>query len=482
MKSEIVIRADGSPEIGLGHLIRCSALALMLKDDFNISFYYREIPEEILEEIKSYGFQCIKINNEEEFLNELSDNNIVVLDGYDFSTDYQKKIKAAGSKLVCIDDLHDKEFVADLIINQAPGIKSHYYKAQPTTQFALGLDYVLLRPGFLEQARKHRTIEVIKNVFICFGGSDPQNLTKEVLQTVIGFTQFNKIIVVIGAAYLDEESLISLINCDPRIDLRQNLNEKQMIEAMSDAELAIVPASGVLFEALAAGCNVISGTAAENQKYVYEHLKNSKLFVDAGKFSRVKLNESITSVMLSHPVSYKCIDGLTGCRVLKLFRQLQNETIITLRNVKPEDLDVTYKWAINSEIRRFSIQQHIITRREHINWFVKKIKNKSCLYYIAEINSIPIGSIRFDLTRQKAIISYLLDPEYHGRGYGQIILKKGIERCIHAINSFFLPVSIITGDVMRGNIPSLKAFERAGFIRKEIGGNFRFEKRLYNNK
>ena len=42
---------------------------------------------------------------------------IVVLDGYHFDTNYQTKIKQKGCKLVCIDDLHDKHFVADIIIH-----------------------------------------------------------------------------------------------------------------------------------------------------------------------------------------------------------------------------------------------------------------------------------------------------------------------------------------------------------------------------
>jgi len=36
MLHKIYIRADGGKEIGLGHLVRCFALALMLKDDFEI--------------------------------------------------------------------------------------------------------------------------------------------------------------------------------------------------------------------------------------------------------------------------------------------------------------------------------------------------------------------------------------------------------------------------------------------------------------
>ena len=39
------------------------------------------------------------------FLNKLTGDEIVVLDGYQFDSNYQKEIKNKESKLVCIDDV-----------------------------------------------------------------------------------------------------------------------------------------------------------------------------------------------------------------------------------------------------------------------------------------------------------------------------------------------------------------------------------------
>ena len=142
MSFKVFIRADGSSQIGLGHLVRCSALAHMLKDHFEITFYSKEIPDAMLAELNSNGFICHKIKNENEFFNQLNDKNIAVLDGYNFGTDYQKQVKDTGSKLICIDDLHDQKFLADLIINHAPGITPQDYKAKTYTQFALSLIHI----------------------------------------------------------------------------------------------------------------------------------------------------------------------------------------------------------------------------------------------------------------------------------------------------------------------------------------------------
>lgn len=320
IKPYIYIRADGSTQIGLGHIVRCSALAYMLKEDFEISFFCKEIPTSMQTELLENGFLVANIIDEEYFIEQLSNKAIVVLDGYGFDTDYQKKIKAKGCKLVCIDDMHDKEFVADLIINHAPGIVPQDYKAQSYTKFALGIEYTLLRPAFLEQAKKQRKIDKIETLLICYGGSDFKNLTQSTLKIALDFKEFLKIIVVTGSAYQISNGFLQLINSDKRIDYRNNLNEKQMLEAMLEADFAIVPASGILFEVLAAGCSVISGYYVENQKNIYDGFVGLNAIQIAEKFDVSSIVEAFKKNKLFN--NSFVIDGRSNERILVEFNNL----------------------------------------------------------------------------------------------------------------------------------------------------------------
>jgi UDP-2,4-diacetamido-2,4,6-trideoxy-beta-L-altropyranose hydrolase len=272
MKPEIYVRTDGNAEIGLGHIVRCLALAYMLKNEFDTTFFCREIPAQVIEELTENRVEFKQIFWENEFLEKVNNKIIVVLDGYHFNVGYQKRIKEKGAKLVCIDDLHNNEFVADIIINHAPGITPQDYKAQYYTQFALGLDYALLRPVFLEQAKKQREIKSIETVMICFGGADPENQTQRTLKIVLELPQFKKIIVVTGAAYCEDDNFEQLLNSDKRIECRKALNETQMLITMLEAELAIIPASSVLLESLAAGCAIIIDYFVDNQKSFHDFL------------------------------------------------------------------------------------------------------------------------------------------------------------------------------------------------------------------
>jgi len=478
MKPELNIRADGNEHIGLGHLIRCSALGHMMKDDFNITFFSKSIPDSLKQEFEQYNFKVRRITKEKDFLDYISDDKVVVLDGYDFNTEYQKRIKTKGCKLVCIDDLHNQEFVADLIINHTPGITPKDYNAQPYTTFALGLEYVLLRPSFLNHAKEESRIENIETLLISFGGADPQGLTKKTLQVVIQFNIFKKIIVVTGASFIEDPEFLILLNQDNRIEHSQELNEQEMSNAMCEADLAILPASGVLFEALSTGCLVISGQYTINQKLVYENFKKNGLFYDAGNFEESQLKHAIEEA-ISQPSSVKkMIDGKSQERLEKIIKTIQKEDSIHLRAAQGDDLELTYRWATNPVIRCYSFQQHQITLQEHSSWFLVKVDNPDCIYFIGENSGIPFGSIRFDIVDNEAIISFLVDPEYHGQGLGGVLLKRGLEKLVNEKEYLQQSFNVISGYVLKPNISSIKAFERLGFEKTEYSDKLKFTKHI----
>lgn len=322
MQNKVFIRADGSSKIGLGHLVRCLALAQMLKENFSIHFFSLKIPESIVKEIVEQGFSINKIKSEEEFFYQLSGSEIVVLDHYGLDSNYQKRIKGIGCKLACIDDLHEKEFFADLIINHAPGIKEGDYIAQSYTQFALGLDNVLLRPAFLEQARKPRVIEKINTVFICFGGADFKNLTQKVLKIVCEFNNFESIIVVTGIAYSFDKQLNEFILSQSNIKRYHNVGEFQMLKLMSQSDLLIVPASGILLEAFSTGAMIISGMYVDNQKLAFEEFKRLNLIISAEDFSVKALKDALINVISFPSKHEKSIDGKQKERMLEKFNSL----------------------------------------------------------------------------------------------------------------------------------------------------------------
>lgn len=262
MKEKIFFRADGGAKTGLGHLVRSMALAEMLKEEYKIDFFCKEAPESIENKIKASGFGFIRITDEEEFF-ERAKVIIVILDGYGFKSEYQKRLKDQECTVVCIDDMHEGEFFADLIINHAPGIKTEDYKAQSYTKFALGLEFALLRPAFLEAAKQERVDKSAEDLFICFGGADPENLTLKALEAALEVNIFKKINVVTGASYIHKNKLQDFKN--DRVNLYFDLNEQEMSKLMLKSDFAIVPSSSILLESIACGLKVITCYYVDNQ-------------------------------------------------------------------------------------------------------------------------------------------------------------------------------------------------------------------------
>lgn len=316
-------RTDGSSHIGLGHLVRCISLSSALKPIFNIHFVSRQIPVGLSEEIKSYGFNVSMIFDEAEFMARIKYNDYVVLDGYHFDVDYQKKIKSLGCYLVCIDDLHNKKFVADLIINHSPCVSQDAYETEPYTRFALGPDYSLIRPSFLNYTDR-KSEPNPSTILICFGGSDSKNLTLKAYNVVKDFPKFKKITIITGSAYQKKNVLIRLLTTDERVNYLEAVGEEQMAEEMRNVHVAIIPASGILFEAIASGTIPVSGMYTDNQRNVYSGFKKLNAFIDAGTFKEHEIEQAIEKI--PHFKKQNIIDGKSPERFRQLFSSIISET------------------------------------------------------------------------------------------------------------------------------------------------------------
>ena len=139
--------------------------------------------------------ESISIEQEPDWLVSLFNSNeyIIIADGYQFISTYQRQIKEKGFKLIYIDDLASEYMFADIIINHSPNISSENFSCAANTKFALGTKYALLRPTFLELLKKENTLKRTDTAFVCFGGADPSDLTLKVTKALLNITQVKKI-------------------------------------------------------------------------------------------------------------------------------------------------------------------------------------------------------------------------------------------------------------------------------------------------
>ena len=156
----LVLRADASIAMGTGHVMRCLALAQAWQDQGGeCIFAMAESTEGAEERIRREKFEVIILAEspgspqDAERVVELAlarHAAWVVLDGYQFEVEHQRRLKAAGVKLLVVDDTaHVGAYAADLVLDQnAHATEDFYARRESYTQLLLGPRYALLRREF----------------------------------------------------------------------------------------------------------------------------------------------------------------------------------------------------------------------------------------------------------------------------------------------------------------------------------------------
>jgi UDP-2,4-diacetamido-2,4,6-trideoxy-beta-L-altropyranose hydrolase len=291
---KIIFRADAGTNIGYGHFTRTLALAEMLKDDFDCYFATVNPTVFQIEEIKKVC-ELIELPDNDShfnsFISLLTGVEIVVLDNYFFNEVYQLQLKSKGCKLVCIDDLHDKHFYADLVINQALGISPSHYSGEGYTQYLLGFKYSLLRKEFMVENKDQAVIKKYA-CFIMIGGSDPYNLTVKILSMLENKKFSLPVVLVVGDGFKND----SIQNHQNNVICFKGITGTEIVNLMQQSEFGILPASTVSMEACAARMPFICGYYIDNQKEMYLGLSKNKLALCVGNFTTVSADVLLNTV------------------------------------------------------------------------------------------------------------------------------------------------------------------------------------------
>jgi len=339
-KRRIVFRADGNKEIGLGHIVRCIALASLLKHTFKLVF----ISNKLLEKQKALIAPICKLielesNDLHDELKELAaildSNDILVIDGYFFDESYQLTVKQLVHKLVMIDDLIAIHCYAHLIINHGGECLKQNYRKEPYTKVLVGFDYLLVRQAFLNSAKKVITTKkAIQTAFVCMGGADPLNITVKVVTACIKAGVFHTIIIVLGGAYSNREELLELINeykKDFDLRLEENVDAETMVGLISSSDICICPSSSISLEVCCVTSGLLTGTTIDNQDGVHNQLIKNRCCVSLSDFNSSTIEDIMVALKLIADVNVvneliknqkKAVDGLSSERLLKQFKLL----------------------------------------------------------------------------------------------------------------------------------------------------------------
>ena len=313
---KIILRADGNNLIGFGHIYRLLALADILKNHYYLVFACHATSSFIEQEIKKNCNELIILDGELPFKTPdeistsdeidfdlgdiLTGNEIVVLDGYYFGLKYQQAIKQQNCKLVCIDDLATNYFVADAIINHAPGIDKEIYKTEPQTKVYSGLDYAILREPFFSNLNTNANKK--NDAFISLGGSDYFEITLK-LVLALNSLKFLETLHIMCSSSFPKKMMTELEEMSSKrsnIKLYNNLSATQIVNLMDECKYAFVSASTVLLESYARGLICFAGYYTNNQMFIYNGFVKENKAIGLGNFNDFNKNNLESNLSLSN--------------------------------------------------------------------------------------------------------------------------------------------------------------------------------------
>ena len=330
----LVLRADGSSAIGMGHVMRCMALAQMLKQELLIGFAIHEPDSAVKQMMANAQIPLMEIPTRLD-TGYAADFDAIVLDGYWFDNEYVQALKAMGKKVIQIDDFAGREFFADLVLNHALNVD---YSASVFHggRLLAGSRYALLRQEFLDPPPATQRTG-LKTLLLNMGGADPANYTLRLLEAIQNTQHpWSAICVIIGSAYPHGEALSAFVSSHPdlNIEVKSSLSASGMAALMAEASLFICPASTVAYEAMAVKVPMACFMTADNQKNIYEGLLAAQAVLGLGDISRQNGQELKHSVEMafsnfSLALSYlrhqeQLIDGRSGERIRQEVLSLWN--------------------------------------------------------------------------------------------------------------------------------------------------------------
>jgi UDP-2,4-diacetamido-2,4,6-trideoxy-beta-L-altropyranose hydrolase len=492
---KILIRADSSVGLGMGHVMRCLTLADTLRErGAAVAFACRDLPGNLNDFISRQGYplHVLSLDEGADWQADLeqtcgvlaklgSPADWLVVDHYQLDAAWESGVRADVRKILAIDDLANRPHDCDLLLDQNcyPDQGVRYEKLLPSScKRLLGPSYALLRREFADQRRHLRRRDgTVGSILIFFGGSDPTNETSK---TLLGLNRWLPpeiaVDVVVGASNPHKAEVEALTVKMPNAAFHCQVS--CMAELMARADVAIGAGGSAGWERLALGLPALVISVAPNQEEIARHLGILGAQQYLGRSEDVSGEDTLRALaqlmadrdrmLRMSALGRSLVDGLGVKRVADAMADAVSQTGITLRPATLADERNLFEWRNGPETRRYSLDPREIGWDEHVRWFRNSLNRPDRHILIGELERQPVGVLRYDVAGEGAEISVYLVPGHAGRGLGTALVKAGTDWVAGNLRE----VASLRARILPENVASQKAFAKAGYV--ESGDVFEY--------
>ena len=248
-KKRVAIVVNAYDEIGTGHVYRCLSIASKLVFH-DVLFLLDERHQLGIDIIGNYNYPFKLHDGEDDLVKILKEYSpqIVVNDILDTSKEYISKLKDEGYFVVNFEDLGTGTEMADVVFDAL------YEHDVGDENVFTGHKYYILKDEFYFQPQKIIT-QNVENILITFGGTDPNNFTEKVIDSILATSYGGRINVILGLGYTGLERLIDKYESNKLIQIYRNVSD--ISEFMFKADIIFTSAGRTMYEVCSLGVPTI---------------------------------------------------------------------------------------------------------------------------------------------------------------------------------------------------------------------------------
>lgn len=320
----VLIRCDASPQLGLGHLVRCLALADELGATYGcrVSFAMREGSlGELMAYQRGYRVMSFAYGDAEadqqaclwEALTR-SGARVLVVDVRDnLSRATLEALRNRGTCVVILDDSSPRRLAAHLAFYPpVPQVRRLEWDGSHT-RVLVGWEWVILRPQFARGAPG--SLEGRAGVLVTMGGSDPAGLTLLAVEALDRLEANVEVTIVVGQGFVHQQALEQRL-ATARQRYRVCRDVTNMADFMAGAELAVAAFGMTAYELAAVG------TPAVLLSLTPDHVESAVAFVESGMAESLGLYQQVTPEQLAAAVADLLRDGQRRAQMSQRATQL----------------------------------------------------------------------------------------------------------------------------------------------------------------
>jgi UDP-2,4-diacetamido-2,4,6-trideoxy-beta-L-altropyranose hydrolase len=473
-----LIRADASARIGIGHVVRCFALAeeLIARGE-EVTLAAASLPEPLRETLLAAGARVERVDalpgspedgaRTTEFA-EAMNAHWIVLDGYQFGPSFQSALRLGSCRLLVVDDAgHAAIPEADVVLNQNAYAESGMYlDLAAATRLLLGTRYALLRRQFTAARPSHRAASPeASRILVTLGGGDALETTRCLLDALTRTLPASaEVVVVTGPASGAGDSLREVIGRAP-FSVRVEHDVANMAAVMSWADMSVSGGGATCLELAFMGIPNCIVTMADNQREVARAFDSVGAAVDLGEWdAREDHAQRVAALAADRERRAEMssrgrtlVDGRGAGRVAAIMQA----ALLRLRPAVSEDEELLWRWRNDPEVRAWSFGTEPIPRDEHGRWFRSALAGQDIVQWIClDGDGTPIGQGRIRIDGTKGEISVSLAAPWRRRGYGRVLVELVTDQYLAGDRAG----SSVTALIKVGNEGSKRVFEGAGYV------------------